>query len=139
MKKRWETPRTVVQGFEPNEYVAACWGVACFTDQANAYEISHGNWDNGGISHRPEHCGSSTNQAIHTDSNNNPTSMTEVGTDGLGNLPCTLYADPYYNNLLDISEVDPGETIYWTTTAGNRTWHHVGRVEETYAGHPNRS
>ena len=27
--KRWETPRTVVQGFEANEYVAACWGVGC--------------------------------------------------------------------------------------------------------------
>lgn len=24
MKKIWEAPRTVVQGFEPNEYVAAC-------------------------------------------------------------------------------------------------------------------
>lgn len=24
MKKRWETPRTMVQKFEPNEYVAAC-------------------------------------------------------------------------------------------------------------------
>ena len=24
VKKIWEAPRTVVQGFEPNEYVAAC-------------------------------------------------------------------------------------------------------------------
>ena len=24
MKKNWEMPRTVVQRFEPNEYVAAC-------------------------------------------------------------------------------------------------------------------
>lgn len=26
MKKNWEMPKTVVQRFEPNEYVAACWG-----------------------------------------------------------------------------------------------------------------
>ena len=31
MKKMWNTPRTVVQSFEPNEYVAVCWGVACST------------------------------------------------------------------------------------------------------------
>ena len=27
--KRWEAPRTVVQGFEANEYVAACYTLAC--------------------------------------------------------------------------------------------------------------
>ena len=27
--KRWVKPRTEVQVFEANEYVAACWGVAC--------------------------------------------------------------------------------------------------------------
>ena len=30
MKKMWNTPRTVVQSFEPNEYVAVCWGVSLF-------------------------------------------------------------------------------------------------------------
>ncbi len=35
MKKYWEQPRVMVQVFEPNEYVAVCWGVACATENAN--------------------------------------------------------------------------------------------------------
>lgn len=139
MKKKWEKPITVVQGFEPNEYVAACWGVACNWEQANEYEKTHGFWNNGNISHALDHCGTSTNQAIHTDASGTPTGMTEVGTDGLGNLPCTIYSDAEYTTLLPISEVDPGDVIYWTTSSGNRVWHHVGTVESTYAGNPNRS
>ena len=38
MKKRWETPKAMVEEFEANEYVAACWGVACSVDEANEVE-----------------------------------------------------------------------------------------------------
>ena len=36
--KRWVKPRTEVQVFEANEYVAVCWGVACDVSWANDYE-----------------------------------------------------------------------------------------------------
>ena len=38
MERKWETPRVLVQEFEPNEYVTVCWGVACDVSWANDYE-----------------------------------------------------------------------------------------------------
>lgn len=140
MKKVYGHPQAVVEGFAPNEYVAACWGVACSTDAANQYEIDKGYYDGGNVSHATGgHCGDSTNQKITVNSDNKPVKMTEVGTDGLGNLACTIYADTSYEQKKDISTVQTGDYIYWTTTSGSRTWHHQGTVVGTYPGHPNRS
>lgn len=139
--KRWETPRTVVQGFEANEYVAVCWGVACATTEANQYESSI---HNSAQDHRGEYCGTTGHQWL-TDSNNDgtPERMSEIATDGLGTLSCTIYTDGTYSQRGNIDEVGVGDYIYWTTSAGSgwdkRTWHHQGRVTETTPGHPNRS
>lgn len=65
--------------------------------------------------------------------------MTEIGTDGLGTLNCTIYWDSKYDSQRSVSSVNPGDTIYWTTSAGDKTWHHVGTVYATVPGHPNRS
>lgn len=66
--------------------------------------------------------------------------MIETGTDGLGNLACTIYWDPSYRQKRDVSTVKVGEVIYWTTQAADgRTWNHRGTVFATAAGHPNRS
>lgn len=35
MSKTWETPKVLVEEFEENEYVAACWGVKCDIKWAN--------------------------------------------------------------------------------------------------------
>lgn len=42
MKKRWETPRTAVQKFEPNEYVAACYTLVCAIPGGSATDIGDG-------------------------------------------------------------------------------------------------
>ena len=145
MKKTWEGPNILVQEFEANEYVAACWGVACIYDWANNYEqtnyASRGEtWWDRGCSHAKDHCGFSGNQVLKDpDGNGEPNEMVEVGTDGLGTLDCIIYSDPNYNNRLSLSQVTSGATIYWTTTSGNRTWHHKGTVQDTVPGHPNRS
>ena len=44
--KRWETPRTVVQGFEANEYVAACWYIACDYGEAGMNDPISGLYHN---------------------------------------------------------------------------------------------
>lgn len=82
MKRRWETPKTIVDEFEANEYVAVCWGVACYIDEANEYERSI---HNSAQDHRSEYCGTTGHQWL-TDSNNDgtPERMSEIGTDGLG-------------------------------------------------------
>ena len=145
MKKRWVEPRVQVEEFMPNEYVAVCWGVACSTDDANVVEQGwmldrwESNYENG-QTHQGDHCDTLTNQWVIDDNDDGTVDrMIETGTDGLGNLTCTLYTDDRYRNTASFSGVTTGSYIYWTTTSGNRTWHHQGTVIGTDASHPNRS
>lgn len=128
-----------------NEYVAACWGVACSVEAANAVERkwmlngSESNYENG-QTHSSDHCGTLTNQWVIDDDNDGTVDrMIETGTNGLGNLTCTLYTDATYGYETDFSGVTSDSYIYWTTSSGNRTWHHQGKVMGTDASHPNRS
>ena len=140
MKKTWAFPLVCVQQFEANEYVAACWGVGCSVDEANRIERNLGIYQPGALDHSSDHCGLSGNQVIYDDNNDGTADrMVEVGTDGLGTLNCTIYTDSSYSTPMDVSSVSAGQTIYWTTSAGNKTWHHVGTVFNTVPGHPNRS
>lgn len=140
MKKTWAFPLVCVQQFEANEYVAACWGVGCSVDEANRIEKNLGIYQPGVLDHSSDHCGLSGNQVIYDDNNDGTADrMVEVGTDGLGTLNCTIYTDYSYSTPMDVSSVSAGQTIYWTTSAGNKTWHHVGTVFNTVPGHPNRS
>lgn len=140
MKKTWAFPLVCVQQFEANEYVAACWVVGCNTAEANRIEKNLGIYQPGVLDHSSDHCGLSGNQVIYDDNNDGTADrMVEVGTDGLGTLNCTIYTDSSYSTPMDVSSVSAGQTIYWTTSAGNKTWHHVGTVFNTVPGHPNRS
>lgn len=140
MKKTWETPKASVQEFEANEYVAACWGVACSVDKANMIEKNMNNYNPPHLCHSIDHCGQKANQVIFDyDNNGTADRMIETGTDGLNDLSCTIFTDNKYKNQRNVSSVKSGETIYWTTSAGSKIWHHVGTVYETVPGHPNRS
>ena len=154
MKAMWETPRIAVEAFSANEYVAACWGVGCNTDQANEWEKNHifgtnkeitndrwqTSWYEKEVSHRDEHCGNSGNQVIFDyDNDGIADAMQEVGTDGLDDLDCTIWTDNTFSTERDISTVHIGDIIYWTTSAGDKIWHHIGEVFATVLGHPNRS
>ena len=138
--REYVTPRMTGETFAANEYIAACWGVQCDVDWANKYERWQGDYGNG-VTHDAAHCGNSSNQVIFDDDGDNiGDRMIETGTDGLGNLTCTIYWDPNYIRRRDIKTVNIGDTIYWTTTASDgRTWNHMGTVFGTAEGHPNRS
>lgn len=139
MKKRWETPMAMVEEFEANEYVAACWGVGCDVSWSNDYERWEGDYHNG-VTHASDHCGNSSNQVIRTDDSGNPLRMVETGTDGLGDLDCNIFWDENYTKPRNVSTVAINDTIYWTTVAEDgRTWNHKGTVFATAEGHPNRS
>lgn len=138
MKMKWEEPSIEVQKFVPDEYVSACWKVACAVNAANDVEKK---WPyNGsnnfaqGQTHDEAHCGNETNQWV-TDNG-----MIEIRTNGLGNLACDLYTNDSYTSTTNYSSVKDGDYIYWTTRAGDgRVWHHQGYVKGTDSGHPNRS
>ena len=143
MKTKWITPRTEIEAFIPDEYIAACWGVACNVDAANYYEQTHyanrgETWWDRGCTHDAAHCGASNNQVIKLNDDGTPNRMVETATDGLGDLDCYL-TNANYMGTVPISSVNVGSTIYWTTISGNRTWHHVGLVTATVPGRPNAS
>lgn len=143
MLEKWETPRVTIQEFEPNEYVAVCWGVSCMTDKANGVEWNFYHNPNpieAGVTHDNAYCGQRTHQwLVDSDNNNIAESMIEINTNGLDDLPCTIYTGPDYTEIRNISTVKSGDHIFWTTSSGNRTWHHQGTVTDTVPGHPNRS
>ena len=144
MKREYVKPVMMGEAFVANEYVAACWGVGCAVEEANSIETQMGNYNYPNLYHGADHCGLSGNQVIYDDNDDGIADrMTEIGTDGLGTLNCTIYTDVKYNVTRDVGSVQTGDTIYWTTTAGTgsnkRIWHHVGTVYATVPGHPNRS
>ena len=84
------------------------------------------------VSPMMRHMCNSSNQVIKVDENNNPIKMIETGTDGLGDLTCTIFTNEGYDTVRDVSTVQIGNTIYWTTTASDgRTWNHMGTVFAT--------
>lgn len=139
MKEKWTTPKTVIEEFTPNKYIAACWGVCCDVEKANYYEKttkvnwwSDETWWDRGCSHDKKHCGTFGNQVIYDDNNDGIAErMVEIKTDGLGDLTCTTDKP--------IGSIKAGQYINWTTSAGDKTWHHQGLVTETVPGHPNMS
>ena len=140
MKEKWMAPKTVIEEFAPNEYVAVCWGVQCDVDLANEYEQknkpgwSSKTWAELGCSHESNHCGAMGNQVIYDYNNDGKADkMVEIRTAGLGDLPCTV-------TNMSIGDVQVNDYIYWTTSASDgRVWHHRGQVQSTVTGHPNMS
>ncbi|MFR2885372.1 MAG: hypothetical protein ACLTCB_03625 [Merdibacter sp.] len=138
--REYVAPRMTGETFAANEYIAACWGVACDTGWANWYEQEEGDYGHG-VTHDSAHCGNSSNQVIFDDNGDNiGDRMIETGTAGLGDLVCSIFLDEHFTRPRDVSSVKVGDTIYWTTTASDgRTWNHRGTVTATAEGHPNRS
>lgn len=135
MKEKWLTPKTVIEEFTPNEYIAACWGVGCLTNEANKYERDH---KNGIAWHRIGDCGNASHQYLKDENNDGiPEAMFEKK--DYGDLECTIYSDADYTNIISASMVRPGNKIYWKTTLALITYHHQGTVYSTVEGHPNAS
>ena len=128
--KNWVMPEAKVEKFVSNEYVAACWGVTCSVPAeagvASAYDPV-GSPDPH-VTHRQQFCGDPLHYQIELDENGTPINMIEVQTDGLGDLPCTVYTDGSYSSIRSLATINAGEYIYWTTSSGGTTWHHRGTV-----------
>lgn len=125
---RYETPMMREECFAANEYVAACWQVACNVRGADTHASNQGRQ---GVTHREEHCGTAANQVIHK--NGSGYTMIEENVENQPDLPCTI-TTPNWEQATALNH-DPihGETIYWTTTGkmGQTpvTWYHRGTVE----------
>ena len=134
--KKWVTPKTVVQKFEANEYVAACWYISCDYGEVGMNDpvghLYHNAYSDG------TGCGYADNQVIREVSEGVFRLREEDGFGEEYNLRMTR--DSNYNGLSDtLSNVQLGETIYWTSTSsdGSSIWYHKGTVES--ASNVNRS
>lgn len=146
MKKTWEVPVICVQQFEANEYVAACWSVACSVGFGNygGYDWSY--WNNFEPLGRDKdnHTGSCS-QAINNQFRveNGVVSFDVEKSDQLGSLSGKYTS--YIENGSD-GVVSDGDIIFWYTEAGadknspdGRRWNHYGTVVAADKSHPNRS
>ena len=153
VRKGWVTPKAMVEEFEANEYVAACYSVVCNVGAANEVEktwiIEERPWWAGGDlnnydagqTHSSTACGALGNYYVMDNNNDGKfDGMIEISSD-LGRLPCTIYTGADYRTTASWSGISSGQTIYWTTSTsdGSRTWHHQGEVGLADPGHPNRS
>lgn len=144
MLEKWETPRVTIQEFEPNEYVAACYNIKCNVDAANRVEkrwmlnFWESNYENG-QTHAVDRCGSFGSYYVIDDNEDGSFDrMIEISPD-LGELSCSLYTNDRYNTPGNWNDIQSDSYIYWTTSSGDRTWHHQGSVAYQNTSHPNRS
>ena len=143
--------RPTMQGeaFAANEYVAVCWAIACDWGKMGGETGVHNEnlpfWlrESAGDVHTMKSngtgCGHLDNQFI-TEVSDGSFSVMEINTDGLGNLNTKLTTRDSYRGLQStITDVKPGDEIYWVTSSGDRKWYHSGTVSTADFGHPNRS
>lgn len=129
--KKWKKPMVVVGDFISSESVSVCWGIKC----ERAYGPDHK--ENDITWHRQQFCGDITHQYIIEKDNNGKKTyyMTEVMTDDLGDLPCTVTNGAFDDGITD------GEYVEWETSSSKAktTWHHYGHVDLTDKSRPNHS
>lgn len=142
MKKNYVTPRIVSEEFAANEYVSACFYIAC------EYSGETININGHSQRHSATGCGKATNQAITVHSGTLQSgatiSITELNAKVLGrptqDLPCYFVPSEHAQSPRNkrISGVKDGETIYWVTDVGY--WmSHKGTVHYTDSNRPNHS
>ena len=129
MKKTWVTPSARVEKFVANEYVAACWAVACDIPNRENKGIGTDAF-NESVKHGVKECGQISHQYLKLDEKGNPIAMKETNTQGMGVLECKVYTGAdYQTQVTDLSTISPGDYIYWTSAHDSRVWHHHGSVQ----------
>lgn len=138
-KKIWTKPVAAVEKFNPSEYIAACFYIACDYSGQTLNVNNHNDY------HSPTGCGELENQAITVlsgDINSEAgatISITELNT-RWGDLQCYFVGEEFATSPREttISGVNAGETIYWVTNVGY--WMpHKGTVTYSDANRPNHS
>ena len=143
--KRWESPKTVVQKFEANEYVAACFNVQCVIGQGNekystpvrgqhnTYVWNGKLGEYRGLRYRGDQDGwHGSPCGYHMQVRDDGTVFEEgKGSEG-------WIADFVDTN--NDGKVSVGENVYWITIDSNGgRYHHFGTAYAAVAGNPNLS
>lgn len=146
MKKKWEEPKILVQEFVANEYVAACYYLACERG-SNVKVPDVSNWGKeefgSNITHAPlgtaHTCADASANRVVTDDGNLIASANVGEYNGEQrwlNGTITKWVDNGTKG-----QVDVGDVVYWYTLSSDekRRWNHYGTVRATSSSHPNHS
>ena len=147
MKKEYVAPVIVGEEFSANEYVAACWTVACKVGNGNyggyGEEQNWQHWDEvapygtrGDMHNHTGSCSIAVNNQFKVEGNN--VSFYAENNDQQGSLNggYTDYIDENKDGI-----INDGDIIFWYTLGSNpdRRWNHYGVVTVANKSHPNRS
>lgn len=150
MKKMYKKPMAFEEAFVADEYVAACYYLACERGStkpdpwkgngAKWGGISEYGW---GVSHSPlgtpHTCGDKTANRVITD-NGGVCEKVQEHNGQQGWISGIYYG---YDNKDANPALSPGDTVYWCTYSGSgnqkRRWNHYGTLEQADANHPNHS
>lgn len=143
MKRVYESPKACAEIFTANEYIAACYKLACSVGGGKKppYEFVWHGEEYGGVSHAKP-------GTAHTCAD--PTANRVIT--GKGGI---FYSIGEYNgeqkwingdldHLVDVNKndkCDTGDVVYWHTVSksGDRRWNHWGVIEQADPNHPNHS
>ena len=146
MKLNWIEPSIKIENFQPDEYVAACYKLACHRgSEGNRYGISHWDYSNevGNVSHSvigtPNTCGDASANRVITDDGGIFQSVGEFnGEQG--------WLDGEMTDIINMDQnanITPGDIVFWYTESGSgknyRKWNHWGVVQQQDRSHPNHS
>lgn len=150
MKKTYTRPQIMIEAFTPNNYVAACYKIACDigstvgSKNTLSSTLWNGNKEFGwGVTHSKlgtaHTCADETANRVLTDEGGllSGTSVGEYnGQQGWIKGGIDNWDDKNKNGV-----VDTGDIIYWHTFSSDnkRRWNHRGTIQGTVAGHPNHS
>lgn len=147
MKKKWEEPQIMVEAFEANEYVAACWKVGCSHNTSYGNQMSSGGsnapyGNQWGVTEGPyDDVFSHDGDCRHASNNYFQANGTNIkfkfeNNSNQGNLGGGFdsWKDVNGNGIVDQNDV-----VYWHTSNGSRTWNHWGYVETVDSSRVNHS
>ena len=154
-KKMWSTPMATVEQFAANEYVNACWQVACLLPQRGENDPERGDLSDpwGGYhSSTSGTCGSTSSQYIYNTSEEDVYAMKEknwlyqwmdvkfyIGNNGNGydwdgNRPDKNDSSLWSSTITltkDMLEDDTPDYIYWRTDGLTTSYYHYGLIDLT--------
>ena len=146
MKKTYLKPTAYIEAFSANEYVAACYSLACKVGSKEPNPVDGTIWpsnSNGEEKHESSgtgNCSDAGSNYLTVDSNGSLISLEEWRSDlndyKGGWLHGTIKG---YKDLSGDHKYGPGGYIAWNTSNGQRTWHHWGYAIAADPKHPNHS
>lgn len=144
MKKTYLKPTAYIEAFSANEYVAACYSLACKVGSKETNPVTNTIWhsgSNGEEKHESSgkgNCSDAGSNYLTVDSNGNFMSLEEWRSDMNKWLHGTKVD---YQDLNNDHKCGPGDYIAWNTSTsdGKRTCHHWGIAAVADSKHPNHS